>query len=578
MVQSITTEKNAQIVISLLKSHGINQVVASPGTTNVAFIGSIQNDPYFKIYSAVDERSAAYMACGLAEQSGEPVVISCTGATASRNYAPGLTEAYYRKLPVLAITSMQDFAKVGHLIAQTLDRSAIQNDVAKLSVELPIVKDNDDVWNCEIKVNRAILELSRNGGGPVHINLPTTYTLPFERISIPKYRKIQRHFIGDELPKLKGKVAVFVGSHKRWTVAETETLDKFCEVNNAVVFCDHSSGYKGKYRVLASLLSSQVYMKKDDFRPDTLIHIGEVSGDYSFGPLVGKEVWRVNEDGELRDTFRKLTNVFEMPPSAFFENYSRKGSKGSSYFELVNENVKRIKESIPSLPFSNIWIASKISTLIPKDSNIHFAILNSLRSWNFFEVDKSINTSSNVGGFGIDGAISTTFGASLADTERLNFCIVGDLAFFYDMNTLGNRHVGKNLRILVINNGKGTEFQNYNHHAAYFMESSDEFIAAAKHFGNKSTKLIKNYATDLGFEYISASNKDEFKQVQKQFLNPKSNNKPIVLEIFTDSKDESDALQAINTIEQDSNVKLKKAAKSLLSNNTKNFLKKTLKR
>ncbi|HHB1549421.1 TPA: 2-succinyl-5-enolpyruvyl-6-hydroxy-3-cyclohexene-1-carboxylate synthase, partial [Vibrio parahaemolyticus] len=137
---------------------------------------------------------------------------------------------------------------------------------------------------------------------------------------------------------------------------------------------------------------------------------------------------------------------------------------------------------------------------------------------------------------------------------------------------------GKNLRILVINNGKGTEFKNYNHHAAYFMESSDDFIAAAKHFGNKSTKLIKNYATDLGFEYISASNKDEFKQVQKQFLNPKSNNKPIVLEVFTDSKDESDALQAINTIAQDSNVKLKKAAKSLLSNNTKNFLKKTLKR
>ena len=101
-----TSERNVQIVIALLKAHGIKRVIASPGTTNMTFIGSIQNDSWFEIYSSVDERSAAYLACGLAAETGEPVVISCTGATASRNYMPGLTEAYYRKLPVLAITSI----------------------------------------------------------------------------------------------------------------------------------------------------------------------------------------------------------------------------------------------------------------------------------------------------------------------------------------------------------------------------------------------------------------------------------------------------------------------------------------
>ncbi|QIA64431.1 2-succinyl-5-enolpyruvyl-6-hydroxy-3-cyclohexene-1-carboxylate synthase [Vibrio astriarenae] len=576
MTQLITKEKNAQIVISLLKSHGINKVVASPGTTNVALIGSIQNDPYFKIYSAVDERSAAYMACGLAEETGEPVVISCTGATASRNYAPGLTEAYYRKLPVLAITSMQDFAKVGHLVAQTLDRSTIQNDVAKLSVELPIVKDKDDIWNCEIKVNRAILELTRNGGGPVHINIPSTYTLPFERSESPRYKKIERHFLGDNLPHLKGKVAVFVGAHKRWTELETEALDKFCEVNNAAVFCDHSSGYKGKYRVLTSLLSSQVYMNKEKYRPDTLIHIGEVSGDYSIGPLVGKEVWRVNEDGELRDTFRKLTNVFEMKPSDFFKQYSSEESKTSSYFESINESISGIKKSIPDLPFSNIWMASKLSSVIPNDSNLHFAILNSLRSWNFFEIDSSINTSSNVGGFGIDGALSTTLGASLANTERLNFCIVGDLAFFYDMNALGNRHVGKNLRILVINNGKGTEFKNYNHHAAYFMESSDEFIAAANHFGNKSPSLIKDYVQNLGFDYLSASSKADFEGCYRAFVDNNVSERSIVLEVFTNHEDESKALELMNSIVKDHASTFKVGAKKILGKGGINVVKKVL--
>ena len=102
-----TSEKHTQILIALLKAHNIRKIVASPGTTNICFVGSLQSDPYFEIYSSVDERSAAYIACGLARESGEPVVLSCTGATASRNYAPGLTEAYYSNVPVLAVTSTQ---------------------------------------------------------------------------------------------------------------------------------------------------------------------------------------------------------------------------------------------------------------------------------------------------------------------------------------------------------------------------------------------------------------------------------------------------------------------------------------
>lgn len=87
-----TNEVNTQIVLSLLKAHGIRKVIASPGTTNIRLVASMQQDAFFEMYSAADERSAAYMACGMAEESGEAVVLSCTGATASRNYVPGLTE------------------------------------------------------------------------------------------------------------------------------------------------------------------------------------------------------------------------------------------------------------------------------------------------------------------------------------------------------------------------------------------------------------------------------------------------------------------------------------------------------
>ena len=86
----------------------------------------------------------------IAAETGEPVAISCTGATASRNYMPGLTEAYYRKLPVLAITSTRGNHKVGHLIDQQIDRRNIPNDIAMESVTIPMVKDSEDERYCEI--------------------------------------------------------------------------------------------------------------------------------------------------------------------------------------------------------------------------------------------------------------------------------------------------------------------------------------------------------------------------------------------------------------------------------------------
>ena len=161
-----TDERNAQIVISLMKAHNIRKVIASPGTTNICLIASMQQDPYFEIYSAPEERSAGYMACGLAAESGEPVAISCTGATAARNYMPALTEAYYRKLPILAITSSRRSTQIGHNFDQVTDRTQLPRDVARLSVQLPVITDVESEWGCIIAANKAMLELICTGPPP----------------------------------------------------------------------------------------------------------------------------------------------------------------------------------------------------------------------------------------------------------------------------------------------------------------------------------------------------------------------------------------------------------------------------
>ncbi|WP_237134320.1 thiamine pyrophosphate-binding protein [Pseudohongiella sp. O18] len=573
-----TDEKNAQIVISLLKSHGIKRVIASPGGTNMALVGSMQRDSFFILYSAVDERSAAYMACGLAHETGEPVVISCTGATASRNYMPGMTEAYYRKLPVLAITSVLATSKVGHLVAQVIDRSTKPKDVAKFSVSLPIVKDDEDIWECEVKVNQAILELWRHGGGPVHINLPTVYSRSYNVSTLPKYRKIERIKPNGIFPPLRGKVAVVVGSHRKFSASEQEQLDQFCASNDAVVFCDHTSSYNGAYKVQFSLVATQSMMDRSADKPDITIHIGEISGDYPLLSLPGKEVWRVSEDGEIRDTFRKLSYVFEMDESTFFANYSNKTNVSSSYLNQCLVQLEEIRNCIPDLPFSNIWIASRLAAIMPENCVIHFGILHSLRSWNLFDLPPTVTSASNVGGFGIDGSLSSVLGASLADDSKIYYCILGDLAFFYDINALGNRHIGRNLRILLVNNGKGTEFRNYSHAAAHFGEEADAYISAAGHFGSMSRTLVKNISQDFGFEYLSASNKVEFDASYSKFIDPLIQDRPILFEVFTDSEEESDALEAIRSIKRDPQKAAKTYVKKIMGDKSVRIVKRILKK
>lgn len=560
-----TNERNVQIVIALLKANGIKKVVASPGATNYTLVGSLQNDPWFEMYSSVDERSAAYIACGLAAESGEPVVITCTGSTASRNYMPGLTEAYYRKLPILAITSHQGTDRLGQLIYQNIDRRNVPNDIAKLSVELPVVKDARDEAFVTMEANKAILELRRNGGGPVHINMFTTYSRDFSVKELPAVRVMKRIQAWDEMPVLpNGKICVYVGSHVHFTPQQTEAIDCFCATHDAVVICDHTSGYYGKYSLLPTL--AQMQKAKTLFETfDLMVHIGEVSAATFAGSVPVNEIWRVSEDGELRDPFKKLTTVFQMSELAFFKHYGNdKGNKHAA-IDHYRAVFSEIYNNIPELPFSNIWTASQLSARLPKGALFHISASNSRRCWNMFHLPEGVKCTSNVGCCGIDGCTSSMIGSSLASSNRLCYLVIGDLAFFYDLNSLGNKHIGSNIRILLINNAVGGEFKLSVHPCYAFSEEADKYMAAAGHYGAKSPTLVKHYAEDLGFQYFSATNKEEFLSALESFTNPQITDKPMLLEVFTNHEDENEALRLMTSIVNEPQTIQNKVASALHS-------------
>lgn len=555
-MKQYSNELSVQYLVALLKAHNIKKVIASPGTTALSFVASMQCDPFFEMYSCVDERSAAYMAVGMASETNEPIVITCTGATASRNYLPALTEAFYRKLPILAVTGTQYEGRIGDLHSQLIDRSSIQKDVAVLSVHIPGLVETssfEEKRHVQVEINRAIAALTYHGGGPVHINLQTLYSRDFSVSKLPEVKVIKRMTYGmvDFFPQMPdGRIAIWVGSHNTFSKETTAAIDCFCASRNAVVFCDHTSGYYGKYKVNFSLVAVQETYSSPLSQIDLCIHIGEISAEYGSLGLSKKEVWRVSEDGVIRDQFNQLTYLFEMTEADFFRFYTIVGIEPQdSYYKECHAEYNRLFNKMPKIGFTNIWAASVLIPKLPKGSTLHLGILNSLRSWNLFNIPDGVTSFANVGGFGIDGCVSTAIGASLINKDKLFFCVVGDLAFFYDMNSLGNRHVGNNIRILIVNNGRGTEFRNFYHVGATFGDDADPYIAAAGHFGKQSRSLIKNYSQNLGYEYYSASTKEEFLSVCDRFVASEVSDKPIIFEIFTNSADESSALKSIWNIE-----------------------------
>jgi 2-succinyl-5-enolpyruvyl-6-hydroxy-3-cyclohexene-1-carboxylate synthase len=558
-----SNERNIQIVISLLKANNIKKIVASPGATNFSFVGSLQSDPFFEIYSSVDERSAAYIACGIAAEGGEPVVLTCTGSTASRNYLPGLTEAYYRKLPVLAITSHQGKDRLGQLIFQNIDRSNPPHDAVKLSVELPVVKDERDEAFVMMEANKAILELRRNGGGPVHINMFTTYSRDFSVKELPPVRVMKRVQAWEEMPQMpKGNICVYVGSHVHFTPEQTTAVDAFCATHDAIVICDHTSGYYGQYRLLPTL--AQLQRTDSLFETfDLMVHIGEISAATFAGTVPVKEIWRVSEDGEFRDPFKKLTTVFQMSELAFFKHYSDAKANKHAAIDKYRAAFAEIYNHIPELPFSNIWTASQLSARLPKGSLFHISASNSRRCWNMFHLPEGVQCTSNVGCCGIDGCTSSMIGSSLASPNRLCYLVTGDLAFFYDLNALGNRHIGNNVRILLINNAIGAEFKIGSHYCYTFKDDADKYMAAAGHYGAKSPVLVKHFSEDLGFQYLSATNKEDFLLALEIFANPNLTEQPMILEVFTTHENENEALNLMTSITFDAKHKVADAIRSV---------------
>lgn len=541
-----TELKSYQIIIALLKEYGIKHCVLSAGSRNVPFVHSIEEDPYFKCYSVVDERSAGYFALGLAQELNEPVVISCTSSTATCNYWPPVAEAYYQGVPIVVLTSDRDPQMLGQWEDQMIDQVGMYDRHVRKSVNLPIINNSDDELYCQRLMNEALLELNHHGTGPVHINVPMkSYNNSFNVKKLPSVIKIDRICIEDsedkwlsKIEKLKNAQRILVTCGQNSYVSDElkKSIKEFFNSFNSAISVEYMSNIEFEEGLNLNIGMDSRYVtpkKVKELLPDIVISFGGniFSGiKEEFRKFKGSfEHWLIQEDGRVVDMYKSLTTIFECTPEYFFNYFvtrSHQSKNNKEYYDLLKGYVDSVE--FPEFPYSHVYAIKEVVEKIPTDSILHLSINNSIRIVNFFKLNPNIKTYANIGTHGIDGCLSSFLGQAAASNKE-SFLVIGDLAFFYDMNAMRLRHINNNVHILMINNEGGSEFY---FNRMWKNDASDLHTTARHH-----TKA-EGWVRQNNFRYLSAYDKESLEKALKEFMRTDLD-KPVFLEVFTEMKNDS---------------------------------------
>lgn len=537
---------NVNILVSLLKEYGIKDVVMAPGASDIPIIHVIEKDNYFSCYSVVDERSLVYFAMGVSQQKGVAVACVCTSGTAVSNFLPGMTEAFYQNVPIIAITADKNPNFQGQIETQKIEQVNIFGESSRISVNLPIIKDDEDSWLCARLVNEALISMTHHGKGPVHINVPIIGDVGlYSQSDLPKCKKIEfvegvHNSVFDSytknIVKNYDKIMLIIGQNVSFTERDIEELEKFTRNFNCVIAVDHQSNLSCHGSLNTYAVTEMEKDIRDDLLPNLVISLGNNIASYDLKYILRRqknlEHWQIDSCGRIRDMFQHLTAVFECTALDFFSACNRgvgvlEGKSSHLYFD--NWVKEKSKLQIKNLDYSSFYIAQLLSNIIPENSVLHLAILNSTRLMQFFDLKKGVKTYSNFGALGIDGCLSTFMGQA-AVTDELAFCVIGDLSFFYDMNAAGIKHREKNIRIILLNNTGAGEF--------YFTLGKEKIDTIDQHIAARNNRVAKGWIESLGYQYLSITDKKTAQEVIGKL--DKRSDSPIFVEVFLDIEDDTE--------------------------------------
>jgi 2-succinyl-5-enolpyruvyl-6-hydroxy-3-cyclohexene-1-carboxylate synthase len=532
-------KKHILQLVALLKSHGVGQVVLCPGSRNSPIVQTLANHPFFACHAVTDERSAGFFALGLALQSNCPVAVCCTSGTALLNLHPAVAEAFYQQIPLIVISADRPAAWIGQADGQTVPQPDVFRSLVKKSVNLPEIQNEEDEWYCNRLINEALLESDHHGKGPVHINVPVSEPLfGFTAEQLPNVRIIKRYLSCDNSDEWTARLNTY---NRRMLITgqmpANGTLDiasgkALCEC--FALFAEHTGNLSASVpatRNFDAVLSALPEERLKELSPDLLITYG--------GNVVSKRLkkflrkhppqahWHLSAGGEIVDLSSAVTAIIETEPYSFLQQIAALPLNPSCYPQQWKTLSANIPE--PQFPYSEMAAIGALLKKLPEASVLHLGNGSPVRYAQLFDIPDGIDVFCNRGTSGIDGSLSTAVGYASA-SGKLNFVLIGDLSFFYDMNALWNNHIGNNLRILLLNNGGGEIF-----HALSGLEMTEQ---TRRFISGTHTASAKSWAIERDFHYTAARNSEELIEAIRFFTQPDPSTQPLLLEVFTEQAED----------------------------------------
>ena len=496
-----SSKQNVNILTSLLVVHGVRHAVVCPGSRNAPIVHNLNECPAIKCYPVTDERSAGFYALGMAQCLGEPVVVCVTSGTALLNLAPAVAEAYYQHQPVVVISADRPQQWIDQLDGQTLPQSDALGRFVRRAVSLPEPHSDEERWYCNRLVNEALIIRH----APVHINVPISEPLfDFTVEALPAERKISL-MQADILPHTLSHVCRMFRQSKRPMLIAGQPMNPS--------------------------LDEAVYMVQDDERyvPDFVLYTGGsiVSKRVKHFLRRAKETWVVNETGEVTDTFQNVTNVVQGDGAVVADQVrfmmEQQPHPFVQMWDDILDKVRARKDAFQ--PDYSQMAAVKYFEAQHPASHTHYANSQAIRLANIF-ADHPVYCNRGVNG--IEGSLSTAAGFSCVTDEPV-FCVIGDLSFFYDQNALWNQNLRGNLRILLLNNGKGGIF---NMLRGLEQSPARDSLVAAEHHTTAEGICQQNNVV-----YIKAETMEQMQQGIDRLLSTPSD-RPLLLEVFTDASED----------------------------------------
>ncbi|MDR6561748.1 MULTISPECIES: 2-succinyl-5-enolpyruvyl-6-hydroxy-3-cyclohexene-1-carboxylic-acid synthase [unclassified Arcicella] len=549
-------------LVEILSRKGVHHAIISPGSRNAPLTIALVRHPVIETWSISDERSAAFIALGMAQNLSKPVAICCTSGSAAYNYAPAVAEAFFQEVPLIILTADRPKEWIHQHDGQTIYQTDIFGKHVKQSFEIGADYSHPDaIWHIERTVNHAVNLANTFPKGPVHINIPLREPFyPLENevvVSDGSVRVIERvetsNVLSNEVwANLLASIeqydkVLIAGGQNEFDPDLTNILEKLQDEFNFPVVGDSISNLK--FNVISN---QDVFLQQDaeNLAPELLITFGKSFISKSFKTFLRKnkaiEHWHLSLDNHLIDTFQSLTKILPVQPLYFFSKLLEEidfsqfkngddEERSSDYLDAWKRNSFKANnylehfflENFHQHQLNEFYAIKKLLDALPANSQLHLANSMSVRYANYIGTDptKKIEIFANRGTSGIDGCVSTAVGAALTTTKRV-YLLIGDLAFFYDRNALWNRYMPDNLNIILMNNHGGGIFR--------IIDGPSKQAELDDYFETVQSYTAEKTASEANLEYFNAKTVEEFHQLSIAFLQP--NGKSKIFEIETDSK------------------------------------------